>query len=104
MVGKRNKLLMRYCCIHNLDYFGDCPQCKASANPNSAPCSSSKMSNSSKDFSDLGDKAIHHSEYNSTCSLNAPGDYMEEDLEDVDCPECIAHFESLRRRRARARG
>lgn len=59
----------------------------------------------SKDkLSDLGDKAIHHWEYYPTCTLNAPGDWMEEDMKDVDCPECLAHCENLRQRRQRARG
>lgn len=64
-----------------------------------------QLSESNTDtLSDIGDKAIHHSEYNPTCSLNAPGDWMEEEMEDVDCPECVAHFERLKQRRAKARG
>jgi hypothetical protein len=62
------------------------------------------MNDKQEQLSDLGDKALHHSEYNSTCSLNAPGDYMEDEVQDVDCPECLAKFENLRQRRARARG
>lgn len=53
---------------------------------------------------DLGDKPLHHSEYRSTCTLNAPGDWMHEDLASVDCPECLAYYENLRQRRAKARG
>lgn len=62
------------------------------------------MSESEDKLSDLGDKAIHHSEYHPTCTLIAPGDCMQEDMENVNCPECLAHFENLRQRRQRARG
>lgn len=62
------------------------------------------MSDEKEELSDLGDKVLHHSEYNPTCSLNAPGDWMEDEVRDVDCPECLANFESLKQRRARARG
>jgi hypothetical protein len=62
------------------------------------------MNDEQEQLSDLGDKALHHSEYNDTCSLNAPGDYMEDEVADVDCPECLAKFENLKQRRARARG
>jgi hypothetical protein len=55
-------------------------------------------------LSDIGDKAMHHSEYNFTCSLNAPGDWMEDEITYVDCPECLAYFERLKQRRAKARG
>lgn len=59
---------------------------------------------SEEQLSDLGDKAIHHSEQYPTCELSAPGDFMEEDLKDVDCPECLARLERLKQRRAKARG
>jgi hypothetical protein len=60
--------------------------------------------NDNDKLSDLGDKVLHHFEFHPTCSLNAPGDYMEEDVADVDCPECLAYLENLKQRRARARG
>jgi hypothetical protein len=57
-----------------------------------------------KQLSDVGDKVIHHSEYNPRCSLIVPGDCMQEEMNKVDCPECLAHFKQLRQRRAKARG
>jgi hypothetical protein len=61
------------------------------------------MSDSGHKLSDLGDEALHHWHlYN--CSLDAPGDWAEEEVEDVNCPECLAHFERLKQRRAKARG
>lgn len=63
------------------------------------------MSDTNNDkLSDLGDKALHHSEYNINCTLNAPGDWSEDELSDVDCPECLVYFERLKQRRAKARG
>lgn len=63
------------------------------------------MSDSEDKLSDIGDKVLHHSEYRpQSCSLNAPGDWMEEEMENVDCPECLSYYEDLRQRRARARG
>ena len=54
-------------------------------------------------LSDLGDKAMHHWHL-FECSLDAPGDYAEEEVKDVDCPECLAKFENLKQRRAKIRG
>jgi hypothetical protein len=61
--------------------------------------------NNDEKLSDLGDEVLHHSEHRlEQCSLNAPGDWMEEEIKDVDCPECLAYYENLRQRRQRARG
>lgn len=54
-------------------------------------------------LSDIGDEIMHHSEYSPTCSLIVPGDCMEEDLKDVDCPECLTKFENIKQRRAKVR-
>jgi len=56
-----------------------------------------------EELSDLGDKAMHHW-HSRECSLDAPGDYAEEEVNLVDCPECLAAFETLKQRRARVRG
>jgi hypothetical protein len=54
-------------------------------------------------LSDLGDKAMHHW-HMFECALDAPGDFAEEEVKDVDCPQCLAKFEDLKQWRARARG
>lgn len=59
---------------------------------------------SDKPLSDIGDEIMSHYEYNSECSLNVPGDPAQQELSNVDCPECLAKVETIRQRRARARG
>jgi len=62
----------------------------------------SESINEGDELSDLGDKAMHDWHL-FECTPAAPGDYGEEEVGLVGCPECLAKFEDLKQRRARAR-
>ena len=54
-------------------------------------------------MNDLGLPAFSHWEM-FQCDLTAPGDIAVDEVQDVDCPECLKRFKELRDRQIKARG